>query len=111
MGIYYSIQCLDGVLFKSILSLCIHVCVCVCVCVHVILPQSPSGLMALFFSCSIFVSLMYLILIHIHNRFSRSAGITNQGQDYNLDSSYYIIKGYRTNSKMMNLIYAHHSSC
>ena len=73
-----------------------HVCVCACN------STSLAGLMALFFSCSIFVSLMYLILIHIH-RFSRSVGITNQGQDYNLDSSYYIIKGYRTNSERMNL--------
>ena len=74
-----------------------HTRVCACN------STSLAGLMALFFSCSIFVSLMYLILINIHNRFSRSAGITNLEQDYDLDSSYYIIKGYRTNSKRMNL--------
>ena len=49
----------------------------------------------------VLVMLIYLILIYLH-RFSRSAGITNQGQDYNLDSSYYIIKGYRTISERMN---------
>ena len=34
-------------------------------------------------------------------RFSRSVGITNQGQDYNLDSSYYILRAYRTSSKLI----------
>ncbi|XP_019851676.1 PREDICTED: flocculation protein FLO11-like isoform X2 [Amphimedon queenslandica] len=43
--------------------------------------------------------------------FSRSAGITNQGQDYNLDSSYYILRAYRTNSQpVVSFLYKHSST-
>ena len=36
---------------------------------------------------------------YYYYRFSRTVSITNQGQDYNLDSSYYILRAYKTDSK------------
>ncbi|XP_011403771.2 PREDICTED: putative ferric-chelate reductase 1 [Amphimedon queenslandica] len=43
--------------------------------------------------------------------FSRTVSITNQGQDYNLDSSYYILRAYRTNSQpVVSFLYKHSST-
>ena len=38
-------------------------------------------------------------IYYYHYRFSRTVSITNQGQDYDLDSSYYILRAYRTTGK------------